>query len=92
MNDDEVIRQRVDDSSATRAHRSNPPILVIMGADVGKPTGVEELAAGLRWPFEGGKVFYPEVNISKMHAGIPSIRRLAASVKIDESATPAWSP
>jgi len=58
-------------------------------------TVAEELAAGLRRPFEDDKddkALYPEVNIAKMHAGIPSIRRLAASVKIDESATPAWSP
>jgi hypothetical protein len=65
---------------------------LIMGADVGKPTVAEELAAGLRWPFEGGKALYPEVNIAKMDSGIPPIRQLAASVKIDESATPAWSP
>jgi hypothetical protein len=89
MNDDEIIRERVDDRSAARAHRGGPPILVIMGAGVGKPTFAEELAAGSRWPFEDGKALHPEVNIAKMHAGIPLIRRLAASVKIDESATPA---
>jgi hypothetical protein len=87
---------RSSDSASTTvllpAHRGGPPIRVIMGADVGKPMVAEELAAGLRWPFEDGKALYPEVNIAKMHAEIPLIRRLAASVKIDKSATPAWSP
>lgn len=54
-----------------------------------KPTVAEELAAGLRRPFEDDKALYPEVNIAKMHAGIPLIRRLAGFRKIDESATPA---
>jgi len=92
MSDDETIRQRVADRSAARAHRGGASILVIMGDDAGRRTGAEELAAGLLWPFEVGKALHPEVNIAKMHARIPLIRRLAASVKIDESATPAKSP
>jgi hypothetical protein len=31
MNDDEIIRERIDDRSAARAHRGGPPILVIIG-------------------------------------------------------------
>lgn len=54
-----------------------------------EPTVAEELAAGLRWPFKDDKALYPEVNIVKMHAGIPLIRRVAGFRKIDESATPA---
>ena len=59
---------------------------------MGKLTVAEEVAPGLRWPFEDGKALYPEMKIAKICAGIPLIRRLAASVKIDESATPAKSP
>lgn len=58
---------------------------------MGKPTVAEELVARLRWPFEDGKALHPDVNIARMHAAIPLIRLLAASVKIDKSATPAWS-
>ena len=92
MSDDETIRQRVADRSAARAHRGSTPVLAIMETDTVKPTVIEELAGGLRWPFEDGKALYPEVNIAKMHAGIPLIRRLAASVKIDKGARPAKSP
>jgi ribose 5-phosphate isomerase A len=55
-----------------RAHRGNPPILVIMGVSgSGKSTIGEELAARLGWPFEEGDSLHPEANIAKMHAGIP---------------------
>jgi hypothetical protein len=47
MNDNEIIRQRVDDRSAARAHCGGPPILVIMGGWRGKLTVAEELATGL---------------------------------------------
>ena len=54
-----------------RAHRGNPPILVIMGVSgSGKTTIAEELSARLGWPFEEGDSLHPESNIAKMHAGI----------------------
>jgi ribose 5-phosphate isomerase A len=57
---------------SARAHRGSPPILVIMGVSgSGKSTVAEELAARLGWPFEEGDMLHPEVNIAKMHAGIP---------------------
>lgn len=57
---------------SARAHRGNPPILVIMGVSgSGKSTVAEVLAARLGWPFEEGDALHPEVNIAKMHAGIP---------------------
>jgi carbohydrate kinase (thermoresistant glucokinase family) len=37
----------------------------------GKSTIAEVLAARLGWPFEEGDTLHPEVNIAKMHAGIP---------------------
>jgi len=37
----------------------------------GKSTIAEELAARLGWPFEEGDTLHPEVNVAKMHAGIP---------------------
>jgi hypothetical protein len=88
MNDDEIIRQRVDDRSAARAHCGGPPILVITGGWRGKLMVAEELATGLRWPFEAGKALHPQMNIAKTHAGILLIRRLAASVRIGKSVTP----
>jgi hypothetical protein len=88
---DEIIRQRIDDRCATRAHRGGPPILAIMEGPAWASRR-SPLAARLRWPFEDGQALHPEVNIAKMHAEIPLIRRLAASVKIAESATPAQSP
>jgi len=57
---------------SARAHRGSPPILVIMGVSgAGKSTVGEELAARLGWSFEEGDALHPEVNIAKMHAGIP---------------------
>jgi ribose 5-phosphate isomerase A len=57
---------------SARAHRGSPPVLVIMGVSgVGKSTVAEALAARLGWPFEEGDALHPEVNIAKMHAGIP---------------------
>ena len=37
----------------------------------GKSTVAEKLAARLGWPFEEGDTLHPEINIAKMHAGIP---------------------
>jgi ribose 5-phosphate isomerase A len=55
-----------------RAHRGSPPILVIMGVSgSGKSTVAEKLAARLGWQFEEGDMLHPEINIAKMHAGIP---------------------
>jgi ribose 5-phosphate isomerase A len=57
---------------SARSHRGNPPILVIMGVSgSGKSTVAEKLAARLGWPFEEGDTLHPEINIAKMHAGIP---------------------
>jgi ribose 5-phosphate isomerase A len=57
---------------SARAHRGSPPILVIMGVSgAGKSTIGEELAARLGWSFEEGDSLHPEVNVAKMHAGIP---------------------
>jgi ribose 5-phosphate isomerase A len=74
---------------SARAHRGGPPILVIMGVSgVGKSTIAEELAARIGWAFEDGDALHPEVNIAKMHAGIPLtdadrqpwLERVAASI------------
>ncbi len=55
-----------------RSHRGTPPILVIMGVSgAGKTTVAKELAARLGWAFEEGDSLHPELNIAKMHAGIP---------------------
>jgi ribose 5-phosphate isomerase A len=57
---------------SARAHRGSPPILVIMGiSGSGKSTVAQELAARVGWPFEEGDALHPEINIAKMHAGIP---------------------
>jgi ribose 5-phosphate isomerase A len=57
---------------SARAHRGRPPILVIMGVSgAGKTTVAQELAARLGWRFGEGDTLHPEVNIAKMHAGIP---------------------
>jgi ribose 5-phosphate isomerase A len=57
---------------SARAHRGSPPILVVMGVSgVGKSTVAEALSARLGWPFEEGDALHPEVNVAKMHAGIP---------------------
>src|SRR5215469_16670244 len=57
---------------SARAHRGSPPILVVMGiSGSGKSTVAQELAARLGWPFEEGDALHPEINIAKMHAGIP---------------------
>ena len=57
---------------SARAHRDSPPILVIMGVSgSGKSTVAEKLAARLGWSFEEGDTLHPEINIAKMHAGIP---------------------
>jgi carbohydrate kinase (thermoresistant glucokinase family) len=66
---DEAGVHRLD---SARAHRGSPPILVIMGVSgSGKSTIAEELSVRLGWPFEEGDSLHPEVNIAKMHAGIP---------------------
>jgi carbohydrate kinase (thermoresistant glucokinase family) len=55
-----------------RAHRGNPPILVIMGVTgTGKTTIAHELAARLGWRFQEGDALHPAANVAKMHAGIP---------------------
>jgi carbohydrate kinase (thermoresistant glucokinase family) len=57
---------------SARAHRGSPPILVIMGVSgSGKSTVAKKLAARLGWPFVEGDTLHPEINIAKMHAGIP---------------------
>jgi ribose 5-phosphate isomerase A len=57
---------------SARAHRGNPPILVIMGVSgTGKSTIAEDLAARLGWSFKEGDALHPEANVAKMHAGIP---------------------
>lgn len=58
--------------NSARSHRGTPPILVIMGVSgAGKTTVAKELAARLGWAFEEGNSLHPELNIAKMHAGIP---------------------
>jgi ribose 5-phosphate isomerase A len=58
--------------SSARSHRGTPPILVVMGVSgAGKTTIAKELAARLGWVFEEGDSLHPDVNIAKMHAGIP---------------------
>jgi ribose 5-phosphate isomerase A len=58
--------------ASARAHRGSPPILVIMGVSgSGKSTVAEELAARLGWSSEDGDSLHPEINVAKMHAGIP---------------------
>jgi ribose 5-phosphate isomerase A len=57
---------------SARAHRGSPPILVIMGVSgAGKSTVAQALAARLGWAFEEGDALHPEMNVAKMHAGIP---------------------
>jgi ribose 5-phosphate isomerase A len=57
---------------SARAHRGSPPVLVVMGVSgAGKSTVAEELAARLGWPFKEGDTLHPEMNVAKMHAGIP---------------------
>lgn len=57
---------------SAHAHRGSPPILVVMGVSgSGKSTIAEDLAARLGWRFEEGDALHPEVNVAKMHAGIP---------------------
>lgn len=58
--------------NSARSHRGTPPILVIMGVSgAGKTTIAEALVARLGWAFEEGDSLHPNVNIAKMHAGIP---------------------
>jgi ribose 5-phosphate isomerase A len=58
--------------NSARSHRGTPPILVIMGVSgAGKTTIAEALAARLGWVFEEGDSLHPEINVAKMHAGIP---------------------
>jgi ribose 5-phosphate isomerase A len=57
---------------SARAHRGSPPVLVIMGiSGAGKSTVAHELTVRLGWSFEEGDSLHPEINIAKMHAGIP---------------------
>jgi len=57
---------------SARAHRGNPPVLVVMGiSGSGKSTIAEDLVARLGWPFKEGDTLHPEANVAKMHAGIP---------------------
>ena len=57
---------------SARAHRGNPPVLVIMGVSgAGKSTVAHELTVRLGWSFEEGDALHPAANIAKMHAGIP---------------------
>jgi len=57
---------------SARAHRGNPPVLLVMGiSGSGKSTIAEDLAARLGWPFKEGDALHPEANVAKMHAGIP---------------------
>jgi ribose 5-phosphate isomerase A len=54
------------------AHRGSPPVLVLMGVSgAGKTTIGEEIAARLGWAFKDADTLHPEVNVAKMHAGIP---------------------
>jgi ribose 5-phosphate isomerase A len=54
-----------------RAHRSGPPVLVVMGVSgSGKSSLANELVARLGWPFEEGDWLHPGTNVAKMHAGI----------------------
>jgi ribose 5-phosphate isomerase A len=65
-------RHGVHRLNSARAHRGNPPILVLMGVSgAGKSTVAHELEARLGWRFEEGDALHPEVNVAKMHAGIP---------------------
>jgi ribose 5-phosphate isomerase A len=58
--------------NSARAHRSRPPVLVIMGVSgVGKSAVAQELAARFGWPFQEGDALHPEANVAKMQAGIP---------------------
>ncbi len=58
--------------NSARSHRGTPPVLVIMGVSgAGKTTIAEALVARLGWAFEEGDSLHPDVNIAKMHAGIP---------------------
>jgi ribose 5-phosphate isomerase A len=58
--------------NSARSHRGTPPVLVIMGVSgAGKTTIAKELAARLGWAFEEGDALHPDVNVAKMHAGIP---------------------
>lgn len=58
--------------NSARSHRGTPPILVMMGVSgAGKTTIAKELAARLGWAFEEGDSLHPDVNVAKMHAGIP---------------------
>ena len=57
---------------SARAHRGNPPVLLVMGiSGSGKSTIAEDLSARLGWPFKEGDALHPEANVAKMHAGIP---------------------
>ena len=50
---------------SARAHRGNPPILVVMGVSgSGKTTIAEEIAARLGWPFQEGNSLHPEIPMS----------------------------
>jgi ribose 5-phosphate isomerase A len=65
-------RDGVHRLDSARAHRGNPPVLVIMGiSGAGKSTVAQALAARLGWPFEEGDTLHPAANVAKMHAGIP---------------------
>jgi carbohydrate kinase (thermoresistant glucokinase family) len=47
-------------------------VLVVMGiSGAGKSTVAQALAARLGWAFQEGDTLHPEVNVAKMHAGLP---------------------
>jgi len=66
--DDAGIR-RLD---SARIHGGGPPVLVLMGVSgAGKTTIGQEIAARLGWKFQDADALHPEINVAKMHAGIP---------------------
>ena len=53
-------------------HRSQPPVLVVMGVSgCGKSTVAGLVAGRLGWDLEEGDDLHPEANVAKMSAGTP---------------------